>query len=50
MLYNSPLDSVLSACGLLHCHMIWQWAVNDSTTTRNLCGQWREAPPTFIEI
>ncbi len=36
-------DSVLSAHGVLHCHMTWRWAVNDSTTTRNLCSQWREA-------
>ncbi len=47
MLYNSSLDSVLSTCGLLHCHMAWRQAVNDSTTTRNICSLWSEAPTYF---
>ncbi len=49
MLYNSPLDSVLSARGLLHCHMTLRQAVNDSTTTRNLCSQWKEAPLLLLK-
>ncbi len=48
ILYNSPLDSVLSGRGLLHYHMTWRRAINDSTTTRNICNQVREAPPPLL--
>ncbi len=48
ILYNSPLDAVLSGRGLLHYHMTWRRAINDSTTTRNICNQVREPPPPYF--